>query len=444
MSQREASADAALNAVLGDYLERRGNALSIQMSFYEAGRPLALTAASLAATGAPLTRRVAVLVHGMAQTEACWAFPGNRAVSYGSLLRDDFGITPFYVRYNSGLHVSENGRKLALLLEELLSAYPLPVDELTLIGHSMGGLLIRSACHYAALQSQGWLGHTRRAFYLGSPHLGSPFEKAGHLASLVLGAIDHPIVRLTGKLGNLRSAGVKDLRHGSILDEDWQGRNLDGLDATRPEPVPLAAGIDHYVVAGALNRSEKHLMTQLFGDALVRLESATAPARQAHLAPDHVAIVPGVLHMTLSHHADVYAKIQSWMAESLPLTAPTGAPGVTPGPTVGAVDNAAPADNQARSDERADRNDTLDRLDAYRALLEDAIEQGATAVQEVQKDLTRKPYAWARQVPPLAPTTSLVESTHLAVLDGVYATLRRVNALTSATLHEGLAWLKKR
>lgn len=416
--------EAALNAVLGDYLERRGNSLAIAMQFYHHGRPLALTAEALRAAHAELTPRIAILVHGMAQTESCWSFPEAPALSYGSLLRDEFGVTPFHVRYNSGRHVSQNGRDFALLVERLLEVYPLPVDDISLLGHSMGGLVIRSACYYAEELSLAWPRHARRAFYLGAPHLGSPYEKAGHLLSAVLGAIDHPVVRLTGTLGNLRSAGVKDLRHGSLLDEDWQGRDLDALDAPVPRAVPLHAGMAHYLVAGTLTQNENHVLGQLLGDALVRLSSATAPGRRAALPQEHVAVLPGIHHMLLAHSPQVYGVLRRWFGE--PRAEPARA--------------TSPA--QPASSEPSSSNAGFERLDAYRALLEDAIDQGVSAVQRVQEELTQRPYDLMAELPPLQAPTALVRSAHFAALRGVYGAIRAVNSATGAALHVGIDWLK--
>jgi pimeloyl-ACP methyl ester carboxylesterase len=420
--------ESMLNAVLGDHLERRGNSLSIELAFYEAGQPLVLSADALRRAYPGLTPRVVVLVHGMAQTEACWSFPRDPACSYGTLLRDELGLTPLYVRYNTGRHISENGRDLALLLERLLTAYPVPLQEITLLGHSLGGLVIRSACHYAERLSLSWLERTRRAFYLGAPHLGSPLEKAGHWLSLVLGAIDHPVVRLTGTLGNLRSAGVKDLRHGSLLDEDWQGRDLDAFDLMRPRPVPLHPGIQHFLIAGALTQSEAHFITRLFGDAFVRLPSATDPGRRAGLPSEHFAVFPGVHHMLLSHSPEVYTRLRSWFGEPAGKTA--------------ALTTTEPEPEASTEQPRAAER-RFERIEGYRALLEEAVDQGVTAVQRVQEELTRRPYDVLSLVPPLEAPTALVRGVHFAAIGGVYATIRGVNSLAGVALQRGLAWVGK-
>lgn len=419
------SLDSALNAVLGDYLEQRGNPLSIEMEFYDRGQPLATSSEALGAAHPRATPRVVALVHGMAQTEACWSFPLDPSRSYGTLLRDGFGLTPFYLRYNTGRHVSANGRDLALLLERLLEAYPVPLEEINLLGHSLGGLVIRSACHYAEQLSLKWLARTRRAFYLGTPHLGSPLEKAGHWLSLLLGAIDDPVVQLTGTLGNLRSAGVKDLRHGSLLEEDWQGRDLDSFDLSRPRTLPLHAGMQHYLAAGALSGSERALLTRLFGDALVRVPSATAPGRSARLPAGHFALFPGVNHMMLAHSAEVYAALERWLGERTPRDAM-------------ASELEAPAATRPNAARR------FERIEGYRALLEDAVDRGSTAVQRVQEELTRRPYDVLRRLPPLEAPATLAKSLHFAAIGQVYGVIRGVNSLAGGALQRGIAWLGKR
>ena len=82
-----------------------------------------------------------------------------------------------HVRYNTGLHVSENGRGLARLLDEMVEEWPCQLEELVLIGHSMGGLVARSACHYGA----SWTDRVRHVFCLGSPHLGADLEKGANV-----------------------------------------------------------------------------------------------------------------------------------------------------------------------------------------------------------------------------------------------------------------------
>jgi triacylglycerol lipase len=402
-------------------LERRGSPLAIEMAFYDGGRALTVSKEALGALRPELGARLVILAHGMAQTESCWSFPGEPQRSYGTLLREEFGLTALYLRYNTGRHVSQNGRELAVLLERLVSAAPVPVEDITLIGHSMGGLVIRSACYYAEQESLSWLARVTRAFYLGTPHLGSPYEKAGHLLSVALGVVDNPVVRLVQSLANLRSAGVKDLRHGSLLDEDWQGRDLDARDTERPHSVPLQQKIAHYLVAGSLRPSDKDVLTMLLGDALVRLPSATDPARRAGLPAEHIAVLPAIHHMMLAHSPEVYARIRHWFGE--PVSEPAR-------PLV-----AGPARLP-----RATEGLNFERIEGYRALLEDAVDRGATAIQDIQEELTRRPYSLLERIGPLEGPVEVTRSLHLAALRGTYDTIRAVNWASGRAARGALAW----
>ncbi|MCU0490953.1 MAG: hypothetical protein MUD01_05175, partial [Chloroflexaceae bacterium] len=165
-----------VNAAVGDYLHGRGNGLHIPMAFYQHNRPLPLTTAALAQACPNATAKVCVLVHGLGCTEGIWHF-GKRGgcdpqLSYGSMLQADGGYTPLYVRYNTGLSLEANGQHLDSLLQGLLELYPLPIKELLLIGHSMGGLVLRHGCGRGVQRGAAWAELVRRVFYLGSPHDG--------------------------------------------------------------------------------------------------------------------------------------------------------------------------------------------------------------------------------------------------------------------------------
>ena len=145
------------------------------MSAVRDGALLALTRESLTRACPPSPRRVVVLVHGLMSTEDVFRMPDGE--TYGSLLERDLGFAALSVRYNSGRRISESGASLDALLEQLVAAWPAEIEELSLIGHSMGGLVIRSATHAAAERQSAWLPLVKRTFYLGSPHLGAPLER---------------------------------------------------------------------------------------------------------------------------------------------------------------------------------------------------------------------------------------------------------------------------
>ena len=314
MGERLEQAIAVLNGLVGDYLERQDNGLATDMAFHDAGHALELSAAGIQRAHPRPTGRAAVFVHGVMCTESVWHFPGAAADAsdYGRMLQRDLGITPFYVRYNSGRSIADNGAALATLLDALHAAYPLELQELIPIGYSMGGLLVRSACHVAAARELSWLPRLKRAIYVGTPHVGAPAERVGRIVSRLLHAIPAPYTRLVGDIAELRSAGVKDLgdadlRHG---DRAADSGRLSLRD--RRHPVPLLSGIDHALVAGSLSMDPR--VAALFGDSIVPLRSATAQQTitpgAIDLPDDRIAVFPGRNHLDLAHDAEVYAFIK--------------------------------------------------------------------------------------------------------------------------------------
>jgi len=217
---------AAINGLIGDALDRDRSELAQEMSVRLGGEAVALEGDSLERAFPDAGPKLAVFLHGLMETEFSWLhFAGAAGGSYGSRLAADLGYTPVYVRYNTGRHVSENGRSLDELLERLVVQWPMEVAEIALIGHSMGGLVARSACHLANERRAGWVSRIRHTVTLGTPHLGAPLAQAAHYANAVLGAV--PETRALAAPLRRRSAGIRDLRQGSLVDEDWRERDPD-------------------------------------------------------------------------------------------------------------------------------------------------------------------------------------------------------------------------
>jgi pimeloyl-ACP methyl ester carboxylesterase len=313
----------ALNGVIGDRLERTRNGLRFALEFRHDGRPLALDRASLARTHPRASRRLAVFLHGLAGCELTWRFYsarhyGNPDTTYGSLLERDLGYSPLYLRYNTGLHVSENGTLLARELEELVRGWPVPVEEIALVGHSMGGLVARSACHYGRAAGAGWVDRVRHVVGLGAPHLGAPLEKLGNVLGWVLSSSD--ITRPLATVLNGRSAGIKDMRFGSLLEEDWKTCDPDALLQDRCQGVPFLDTATYYFVAAALTRDPGHPLGWVLGDTLVRLQSATGharnPLRVVPFRDEHGHRVGGMYHLELVNHPLVYAQLRAWLGRA--------------------------------------------------------------------------------------------------------------------------------
>jgi PGAP1-like protein len=313
--QREALL-AALNGVLGDHLAATHNPLATPMALRQAGRALPVgDAAALAAQLQGAGPDVLVLIHGLCMNDLQWARQGH---DHGAALAAALGLTPVYLHYNSGLHVSTNGQLLATQLEALLMHWPQPVRRLVLLGHSMGGLLARSAMHHAQQAGQRWPQHVSELVCLGTPHQGAPLERAGNWIDLLLGAT--PYAAPLARLGQLRSAGITDLRHGSLLDVDWQGHSRFKHRADRRQPVPLpqAPGLRCFAIASTLGEPGGSLKGHLLGDGLVPLASALGrhrdPARRLAFEPAHQWVGHGVNHLELLSDPGVSLQLVQWLA----------------------------------------------------------------------------------------------------------------------------------
>lgn len=294
--QGRAALLSALNGVLGDHLERSNNPLAIAMH--------------LRMADAPVSGRILVLAHGLCMNDEQWLRDG---VDHGATLQRERGYCPVYLRYNSGRHISANGHDLASELDTLVAQWPVPVTELVLLCHSMGGLVARSACHYGALAGHRWLAHLRKMVFLGTPHHGAPLERGGNWVHLLTDMT--PFSAPFSKLAKIRSAGITDLRHGSVLDDDWNGRDRFAHGEPLPLSLPLPPGVACFAVAATIGNSEGDLKDRMLaGDGLVPLASAKGEhADPARTLPLTHAVVVKTNHMQLLASAEVQALLLRWL-----------------------------------------------------------------------------------------------------------------------------------
>ncbi len=197
---------AAANGVLGDKLASLKNPLAIQMQFRQRGLPLQ---ASTIASG-----KLLILAHGLCMNDLQWSHGENGGHDHGAMLAEKYGYEPIYLHYNTGRKIAENGADFAELIERTLQDWPVPVEELVIIGHSMGGLLARSACHHALQAKRAWVKKLSKLITLGTPHAGAPLERAGRGIDFVLGI--SPYTAPFARLGLVRSAGIQGLRDGAV------------------------------------------------------------------------------------------------------------------------------------------------------------------------------------------------------------------------------------
>jgi pimeloyl-ACP methyl ester carboxylesterase len=301
---------AVLNGVLGDYLSETGNPLAIEMQLRHGGHPLVLGRQALRATLPHGGGKLLVLVHGSCRNDRQWLRLGH---DHGAALARDLGYAPVYLYYNSGLHISTNGRAFAALLEQLVAAWPVPLDELVIVAHSMGGLVARSACHCGEEGGHRWRGKLRKLVCLGSPHHGAGLERGGSWVDLLLGASRYsaPLARL----GRIRSAGVTDMRFGCVLDEHWGGRDRFAHAGDPRSRLQLPDGVECYAIAATTAAKARR---KLPGDGLVSVDSALGRHARPELTlafPEaHQWIGYGMGHLDLLDRAEVYAMLRRWLS----------------------------------------------------------------------------------------------------------------------------------
>lgn len=303
---------AALNGVLGDYLAASGNPLATPMTLRRAGTALTLEHDALRQQLPDAGPRPLVLLHGLCMNDLQWQRAGH---DHGAALARELGFTPVYLRYNSGLHISINGHALAQQLAQLVAHWPVPVERLALLGHSMGGLLARSAFHDGVQAGLAWPARVSDLVCLGSPHHGAPLERAGHWVDVVLGAA--PYAAPFARLGKSRSAGITDLRRGNLVDEDWVGRDRFVRDADRRQPVPLPPKVRCFAIAATTGLQSGDLKDRLLGDGLVPLDSALGrhadPARTLAFAAERQWVGYGMNHLDLLSRPEVFAQLRQWL-----------------------------------------------------------------------------------------------------------------------------------
>jgi pimeloyl-ACP methyl ester carboxylesterase len=295
----------AVNGVCGDYLLQQHNPIGLPMVIYDHYGEV---------QKGELTGHIVLFIHGLCMNHLDWS-----SMSYGGigekLLAQRDNNTMLYLNYNTGRRISANGRSLSNTLEDLVRRNP-GISRISLIGHSMGGLVARSALFYGKLQVYSWLDITENLVCLGSPHHGAALERFGFNLQQKLGRF--PIVKIIGHIGNIRSNGILDLRHGSIRDDDWEHNSmrLGFLDDNR-RPAPLPSHVQTYLVAASVESKKKNKTDrQIFGDYLVSIPSALGehPNSRFHLkVPEsHKAIFYGLNHFNIHRNSSVAEQIAMW------------------------------------------------------------------------------------------------------------------------------------
>ena len=316
-SDAREAVSAALNGVLGDHLVTSGNPMAIPMQLRRNGEPLSLTKKALSLAIPSASGRILLLVHGLCMSDLQWQRNGH---DHGAMLAADPAFsTPFttvYLHYNSGQHISISGHAFAEQIQALVKAWPVPIEDLTIIAHSMGGLVTRSACDFGDREKHRWRKLLKQIVFLGTPHFGAPLERGGNWVNVVLDA--SPYTAAFARLAKIRSAGITDLRHAGVRDEDWEDQDrFASSSSAKTHDLPLPDGVRCYAIAASIGKKSGSAAGRMLGDGLVPVHSALGQhknaARSLAFAKSHQWTGHDMNHMDLLDRKTVYRRIRKWL-----------------------------------------------------------------------------------------------------------------------------------
>lgn len=304
---------AAVNGLIGDELRRRDDPQTITMAVRVDGADVSATGWPLADAFRGSSGHLVIFVHGLCENEESWAKGAKvQGPTYAERIVAETDGTPVMIRYNTGLHISENGLHLDTLMQQLVRHWPVPVTRITLVGYSMGGLVARAATNFATAEGQTWQHLVRDVICLGTPHTGANLEKAAHLGSRVLRFL--PESAPFSAILEHRSAGIVDLRHGYITRDEWEGQDLTGqwgLDRIAAAPLPHA---EYHFVAATLGASQRHPLSSVLGDLLVHFSSATGVGRAGPVVDGaRFEYLASAHHFALLNHPQIGDWIVEWI-----------------------------------------------------------------------------------------------------------------------------------
>lgn len=296
-----------VNGVIGDHLVKKNNPLAIPMQLRYNGKSIT----SHDEIAPERRKKIVLMIHGSCMNDLQWSRRGH---SHGAALLQDLNYTPVYLLYNSGRHVSENGKEFTEIIESFMLNVP-DETELVILAHSMGGLVSRSAVYYGTMMKHGWVNNLQKLICLGTPHHGAPLEKGGNWIENILE--NNPFSAPISRLGRIRSAGITDLRYGNILDEDWNRHDRFQRSGDQRVPVPLPESVHCFAIAATMGNSNTKLDKELIGDGLVPLSSALGKhkisMRNLAFPRKNLWIGRNMKHLDLLSNPDVYTIIKHWL-----------------------------------------------------------------------------------------------------------------------------------
>ena len=255
------------------------------------------------------TDKIVLMIHGSSMNHLQWS---KKNYNYANNLKE-IGYQPIYLYYNTGLHISENGKLLSEIMEKF-SKNLKKTTEIVIISHSMGGLISRSACYYAQKSKYSWINSLKKIIFIGVPHHGAILERSGNFVTNLMDI--NPYIAPFSRLGKLRSAGITDLRYGSILESDRKGVNRFECIEDRRTPVPLPKDIKYYAIATIIGKTSNE-MNNTIGDGLVTVNSALGFSKDSkynlEIPEDHKKVLNNINHLGQLHNSDIYKLIKQFI-----------------------------------------------------------------------------------------------------------------------------------
>ncbi|MGH3496619.1 MAG: esterase/lipase family protein [Nocardioidaceae bacterium] len=307
-----------VNGLVGADLLERDDPAAITMAVRREHADVGLDAASLAAAYPMATGSVVVFLHGLGENDESWRLRADQPHgTYDDAVRR-VGWTPVQVRYNTGRHVSDNGADLSALITDLVGSWPVEARRIAFVGHSMGGLVARAATNHAVATEAGWTASVTHVVCLGTPHLGAALEKVVHLGARAFTLL--PEAAPFGRILDVRSPGIVDLRHGYVSQAEWQDQDLTATWGRTRLAVASLPHADYHFVAATLGSSPRHVAARLFGDLLVRYPSAVGHGLRGEpvVAQAIVDYLPATDHFALLNHPTVAGWLATWLAPPSP------------------------------------------------------------------------------------------------------------------------------
>lgn len=284
-----------INGVYGDRLLLTDNELALGMQFFHQNQAID---SQLSSNLKSPSTKIMLFIHGLCMSHHCWESGGE---NLSSKMAETLGYTPVYLDYNTGRCIADNGLELAIQLEKLVDIWPVNVSNITIVGHSMGGLVARSASYYGEKNNCRWLHINKTLVSIGTPHAGAPLEKvASALENLMqLSPYSIPFVRLT----KIRSQGIENLRYGEITTSD--------------KFVPLPIDVEYFALAATLNKQQKFTTEKFIGDGLVTPDSAFGQGQDSSstllIPAENKRLIYELGHNEMLTDAGVFQQLETWL-----------------------------------------------------------------------------------------------------------------------------------